>query len=292
MEGTIIKGIAGFYYVESGKKIFECKAKGAFRNNNITPCVGDIVEFSCPDDGYAFIEAILPRKNHLIRPPISNIDLLLIVVSVSDPEPNMIVIDKMIATACVNNIEPVVIISKVDLKSPTELLKIYSSAGIKTITVSSVTEKGIDEVKALLKDKISVFCGNSGVGKSTLLNLIDENFAMETGAISKKLKRGKHTTRHVELFKLPFGGAIADSPGFSSIDCSKFNILSKNELGSCFKEFTPFIGNCKFSSCTHTSEPGCAIIEAVKSSKIHQSRYASYLHIYNELKSRKEWEKS
>lgn len=291
MNGIIIKGIAGFYYVESGEEIFECKAKGSFRKSNIKPCVGDKVEFVVPDDGYAYIEAILPRKSHLIRPPISNIDLLLIVASVRDPEPNTIVMDKMISAAYANNIQPVIIISKTDLKSSDELFDIYNSAGIETIAVSSVTEAGVEKVRELLKDKISAFSGNSGVGKSTLLNLIDENFCMETGAISKKLKRGKHTTRHVELFKLPFGGYIADTPGFSSIDFTRFDMVKKDELSSYFKEFLPFVGSCKFSSCTHTGEPGCAVLEALKAGKIHVSRYDSYLHIYNELKNIKEWEK-
>lgn len=291
MEGIIIKGIAGFYYVESGKKIFECKAKGIFRKNNITPCVGDIVNFSVPDDGYACIDAIMPRKNHLIRPPISNIGTLLIVVSVANPEPNTVVIDKMIAAAYANNIEPVIIISKTDLESPNKLFDIYNLARIKTIAVSSVTKEGLEKVKSTLKDKISAFAGNSGVGKSTLINLIDENFSMQTGTISKKLKRGKHTTRHVELFKLSFGGYIADTPGFSSIDFSRFNIIKKEHLVFCFKEFIPFIKNCKFSSCTHSGEPECAVLQAVKSGKIHESRYNSYIHIYNEIKSKKEWEK-
>lgn len=292
MKGIITKGIAGFYYVESGNEVFECKAKGIFRKDNITPCVGDIVEFSVPSDGYACIDKIMPRKNHLIRPPISNIDTLMIIVSVTKPEPNMVVIDKMIAVACANDIEPVIIISKVDLKPPDKLFEIYSLAGIKTITASAVTKEGIQQIKSLLKGKISAFSGNSGVGKSTLLNLIDENFSMETGAISKKLKRGKHTTRHVELFKLPFGGYVADTPGFSSIDFGRFNVLKKDNLSLCFKEFIPFIGSCKFSSCTHSSEPDCAVLKAVKSGKIHESRYNSYLHIYNELKSIKDWESS
>ncbi|MDQ5983605.1 MAG: Small ribosomal subunit biogenesis GTPase [Eubacteriales bacterium SKADARSKE-1] len=296
-KGTILKGIGGFYYVNTTAGVFECKAAGKFRKDKLIPLVGDTVFIETYDNetgGYAAIKSIKKRKNQLIRPPIANIDKLLIVLSVCDPAPNTIIIDKLIAMAISNNIEPVLIISKIDLSSAEKILDIYKLSGIKSILFSRVDGSGedLEEIKSVLKGNISAFTGNSGVGKSTILNCLDKTLGLQTGDISKKLGRGRHTTRHVELFLLPFGGYVADTPGFSSIDIGKFNIIKKSELAYCFKEFRSFINFCKFTSCSHTGEVGCAVVEAVNKGEINLYRYKSYISIYNEIKSNKEWEKS
>ncbi len=291
LSGVILKGIGGFYYVETDAGILECKARGIFRKNNMKPFVGDNVEVVLPsDNGYASIEEIYPRKNQLIRPPIANIDQLLIISSISNPEPNTVVIDKLIAVAQHNNIEPVVVISKVDLADPAELVDVYNLAGVKVVVTSKQDLESHEKIKELLLGKTTALTGNSGVGKSTLLNCIEKNFQVETGEISQKLKRGKHTTRYVELYPLGGGGYIADTPGFSSIDLGRFNMIDKEHLRYSFTDFNPYQNDCKFNSCNHIGEKGCAITVAVHEGKISQSRYDSYLAIYNEIKDIKPWE--
>lgn len=288
--GIILKGVGGFYYVETSTgEILECKAKGTFRKNKISPVAGDRVCVMIPDDGFSLVEKIYQRKNYLIRPPISNLDQLIIVTSIRDPLPNTLVIDKMIAAAVYKNIEPIVVISKSDLSSVDWLRDIYSKSGIKTIVFSMKDGCGADEVKNLLKNKVSAFTGNTGVGKSTLLNFINPNLMLETGGISRKLGRGRHTTRQVELFKLG-GGYIADTPGFSTVDIGRYEIIKKEDIQYCFKEFTPYLNSCKFTSCSHICEKGCSIIEAVNNGKIDKSRYNSYVAMYNEVKDIKDWE--
>ncbi|MDP4121219.1 MAG: ribosome small subunit-dependent GTPase A [Bacillota bacterium] len=289
VEGIIIKGIGGFYYVDSENKIYECKARGIFRKNGDTPYVGDRVSISVPQDGYAVIEEIKPRRNYIIRPPIANLDTLVIVVSTCEPAPNMLVIDKMTAMAEYKGITPVIVISKADLQSADKIEDIYIKSGIKTITYSSVQGIGLDEIKALLNGKITAFTGNSGVGKSTLLNALFPDLCLETGNISKKLGRGRHTTRSVELFSID-GGYVADTPGFSTVDIERYEMIKKEELPSCFPEFNDYLGECKFTSCSHTSEKGCRILSALADGEIDPSRFESYKAMYNEVKNIKEWE--
>ena len=225
-QGRILKGIGGFYYVEAEQTTYECKARGVFRKRGTTPLAGDWVQI-CIDNDTGTIEEIFPRKNMLVRPPCANIDQMFLVASVCDPSPNLLVLDKMIAVAEDQEMEPILVISKTDLQSADELEHIYRKAGIQVITVSSVSGQGIERIKMLLTDKISVFTGNSGVGKSSLLNCISPEFQQETGIISSKLGRGKHTTRQVELLKLPYGGYVADTPGFSTMDMERYNIVKK-----------------------------------------------------------------
>lgn len=292
LEGVILKGIGGFYYIEvSNSKIYECKARGIFRKRELSPVVGDRVLISIKDEGYASIESILLRKNYLIRPPVANIDKLFIVVSTCDPSPNTLIIDKMTAIARYRNIEPVIVISKIDLNDGNEISSIYKNAGIRVIGVSSMTCEGIDEVKMLLNKGINVFTGNSGVGKSSLLNAMFPKLMLLTGQTSKKLGRGKHTTRHVELFKLLDDGYVVDTPGFSMIDLQRAENIKKEELENCFVEFNDYLGLCKFNSCAHICEKGCAILQAVEDGKISSSRHQSYISMYNEIKDVKEWEK-
>ncbi len=289
LEGTIIKGIGGFYYVEVADSIYECKARGVFRKNKISPLPGDRVKFTVNEGAENTIDEILPRRNVLIRPPIANIDRLFVVASTCEPKPNSLVIDKLVAIAEKHDIEPIIVITKNDLASSAELRNIYEMAGLKTIVTSSETGEGADEIRELILGHISAFAGNTGVGKSSLLNCIDESLSLKTGEISDKLGRGRHTTRHIELFKT-CGGYIADTPGFSSLDLQNAEKILKDELPFCFREFEEYLGTCKFSTCSHTTDKGCKIIEAVNEGKIHPSRHENYVSMYNEVKDIKEWE--
>lgn len=287
LKGIITKGIGGFYYVEVANAIYECKARGIFRKNKISPLVGDIVEISINENAENTIDTILERKNSLIRPPVSNIDNLLIVVSTTDPKPNFYVIDKLIAISEHKNIEPYIIISKTDLSSYAEIVDNYKDAGINLIVLDN--EDSYNKIKEIMKDKISAFTGNSGVGKTTLLNKLDNTLNLSTGAISDKLGRGRHTTRQAQLFRV-CGGYVIDTPGFSSLDFEKVEIIKKDELPYCFREFKEYLGTCKFTSCSHVNDKGCSICEAVKDGKISQSRHNSYIQMYNQAKEIKEWE--
>ena len=289
LNGIITKLTGGFYYVEAAGKVYECKARGAFRNKGDSPCVGDYVEILHPSDGYWAIEKILPRKNRLVRPADANLDRLFIVVSVCDPAPNTLVIDKMTAAAVNRQIEPVVVISKTDLQDPAALQNIYDRAGIRTICFSKYDGSGINEVKALLSGCITAFTGNSGVGKSSLLNCVFPHLQLSTAHTSQKLGRGRHTTRTVELFKTD-GGFVADTPGFSTVDLQRYEMIKKEQLQYCFPEFEPYLHQCKFTSCAHVKEKGCAVQEAVGKGTIPLSRFESYVSMYNEVKDIKEWE--
>ena len=289
INGTIVKGIGGFYYVEAADTLYECKARGLFRKNKVTPFVGDHVKVGLEKDGTGTIEEILPRKNFLVRPPVSNIDQLVIVVSICDPSPSTLIIDKTVAAAEDKDIEPIIVISKTDLKDSEWLNKIYQNTGIPLLSVSSATGEGIEAVQKLLEGKISAFTGNSGVGKSSLLNRIDARFHLQTGEISQKLGRGRHTTRQVDLLKLGEHTYVADTPGFSSIRVDQCDMVKKENLQYCFREFAPYLNQCKFVSCSHTCEKGCAVLEAVEEGRISKSRHESYVAMYNEVKDIKEW---
>ena len=287
-EGIIIKGIGGFYYVETADAVYECKARGNFRRAKISPLVGDKVKIIVNELAENRIEEIMPRKNSLVRPPLANVDCLIIVASMADPAPNTLVIDKLTAIAESKGIEPVIIFNKCDLASADELCRIYSNSGFKTFAVNRDTVDA-ETIKGIVSGKLCAFTGNSGVGKSTILNKVDSRLALETGEISKKLGRGRHTTRHVELFKVG-DGYVADTPGFSSLDIEKCEIITKDKLPECFREFSPYIGMCKFTSCAHVADKGCAVVEAVEKGEIEKSRHDSYVAMYNEVKDLKEWQ--
>lgn len=286
LKGIIKKGIGGFYYVETTDGVFECKARGVFRKNRITPLVGDHVHITINDGAENTIDLICDRKNCLNRPPVSNIDNLFIIISTVEPNPNFLVIDKLIAGAEYKDIEPILIISKTDLYDYNEIFSIYNSTGLKIIPL--INEDSITAVKALMKDKISAFTGNSGVGKTTLLNKLDNNLNCLTGEISNKLGRGRHTTRECELFSI-CNGYVIDTPGFSSFEFDKNAPIKKDELAYCFREFRKYIGQCKFTSCSHINDKGCKICDAVKKGDISQSRHDNYVLLYNQAKNIKEW---
>lgn len=288
--GKIIKGIGGFYYVESADVVYECKARGSFRNQKITPLVGDNVEFSVNENAENTIDAICPRKNELVRPPLANLDTLFVVSSIVDPKINTLIIDKLTAIAEYKHIEPVIVITKTDLDDLyIKYKEIYEKSGFTVITCNNVTGEGCDIVKSMLKGKISAFTGNTGVGKSSLLNALFPHLQLPTGETSKKLGRGRHTTRHCELFKVE-GGYIADTPGFSSLDFERCEKILKDDLPYCFRDFRDYLGECKFNSCSHVNDKGCAVVQAVNDGIISDSRHNSYISMYNDVKDIKKWE--
>lgn len=290
LNGIIIKGIGGFYYVEAADVVYECKARGAFRKKKITPLAGDKVIITVRDDKENTIDDILPRKNNLLRPPVANIDTLIIVSSVKEPVPSLLVIDKLTAIAVDKGIKPCVVFSKSDLGDTSELEEIYRKAGIPVASVCCKTGEGVDKVKSMIGEGITVFTGNTGVGKSSLLNAIDERFSLATGEISDKLGRGRHTTREVTLYHIG-DGLVADTPGFSSLDIEQTSeVILKENLPFCFPEFEEYLGKCKFSSCSHTVEKGCLILDALEKGVIHKSRHTNYVTMYNDVKDLKEWE--
>ena len=288
--GIILKGIGGFYYVEAAGAVYECKARGVFRKKRITPLAGDRVQITVTDDGTEnTVDEIFERKNFLKRPPVANIDSLIIVSSTVSPRPSTLVIDKLIAIAEYKGIEPVVVFTKTDLEPAEKLLDIYKLAGISCAMACNKTGEGVEEVRNLLNGKISAFTGNSGVGKTSLLNALDPNLSLATGAISEKRGRGRHTTRQAELFKT-CGGYIVDTPGFSALDLEKEQVIKKDELAECFREFRPYLGQCRFTTCSHTCDKGCRIIKAVEDGEISRSRHDSYVEMYQAAKELKEWE--
>ena len=286
LSGIITKGIGGFYYVEAADTVYECKARGSFRKEGITPLVGDKVEISINDNAENTIETIKERENFLTRPPVANIDNVFIVISTIQPSPNYVLIDNIIAIAEYRNIEPIIIVSKSDLSDCQDILNIYKLAGFKAF--DSNDKNCIEEVKKLMKGKISAFTGNSGVGKSTFLNKLDSNLNLSTAPISLKLGRGRHTTRQAELFH-SCDGYVIDTPGFSAFEFSKNEYISKDDLAYYFREFRPYINGCKFTSCAHINDKGCNICKAVEDGEISKSRHKSYIELYNNVKNIKEW---
>ncbi|MBE6730543.1 MAG: ribosome small subunit-dependent GTPase A [Ruminococcaceae bacterium] len=291
MDGLIIKGIGGAYSVKSEGKIYCCKARGVFRKEGISPLAGDIVSFEVEKDGEGVINEIQKRKNSLIRPPVANIDKLFIITSIKDPIPNRLIIDKTLAAAFVKDIEPILVISKADMAETDELCAIYKKAGIKTYSVSSVNSEGVEAVREELKSGISVFTGNSGVGKSSLLNALFGELNLNTGEISKKLGRGKHTTRHVELYEIGENAYVADTPGFSTMDMQRYELDDKEQIIFGFPDLEKYSLNCKFTSCSHTGEKGCAVSKAVEDGLVSRERHESYITMYNEVKDIKQWQK-
>jgi len=286
--GIIIKALSGFYYVESDDGTVECRARGRFRLEKSLPLVGDRVEYTHTGPGKGFLTSILPRKNSFVRPPIANIDKMVIVASAAIPASDPYLIDRMTVAAYKNGCDPVICINKCDLDPAKQLYDIYSSSGFRTIRTSAETGEGIHELHDALCGSVCVLTGNSGVGKSSILNMLDRDFRISTGDISKKLGRGRHTTRHVELYKLPNGAIVADTPGFSAYDTDC--LTDKLELSGLFPEFAPYSGNCRFIDCAHIKEPECAVIEAVNEGEVQASRHSSYVRLYEQASGYKEWE--
>ena len=292
VNGLILQGIGGFYYVEAADAVYECKARGVFRREGITPLAGDRVEIVVNEDGATgTLQRVLPRRNVLVRPPVANLDQLAVVASVAEPVPHPLLLDKLIAIAEENDIEPLVVITKADLQDATMWEDIYTKAGFSVFTVTVTEPETADPLREQLKGKITAFAGNSGVGKSSLLNVIDPTRQRETGEISQKLGRGRHTTRSAVLFPLPDGGYLADTAGFSALDMERIHPIDKERLEDCFREFQPFYGQCRFTGCAHIHEPDCAVKTAVEAGEIAVTRYESYCAMYAQAEQRKSWEK-
>ena len=281
--GRVLGVLGGFYTVKTEQGIVECRGRGTLRRQGLSPVAGDLVRVSVQEDQTGALEELLPRKNALRRPPVANVDCLVLVVSVTDPAPNLPVLDAMIALAEEQEIEPVIVLNKTDLEDGDDLCELYRKAGFSVFSVSAATGEGMEALLPSLAGKICVFSGNSGVGKSSLLNRLDPRLGLSTGETSRKLGRGRHTTRATVLYEREDGGFFADTPGFSSLELPRLTDVPPENLPFCFREFLPYLGNCKFTSCRHVSEKGCAVCAAVEAGEIAPSRHQSYCAMLKEL---------
>lgn len=288
--GRIQKALSGFYYVETDGQMLTCRARGKFRKDGVSPLVGDRVEVRELGSGEGFVERICPRKNTFVRPAVANIDQLVVIASAAVPQTDPYLIDRVAAIAALKGCGVVVLLNKCDLDPADRLYEIYHASGFPTLRVSAKTGEGIEDLKTLIVGKLSAFTGNSGVGKSSILNALDSRFHIQVGEISQALGRGRHTTRHVELYRLTCGAEVVDSPGFSSFETDELNLELKNRLPETFLEFAPYLDSCQFVGCSHTKEKGCAVLEALQRGKIQESRHKSYLRLYEELKPLQDWQ--
>lgn len=291
MQGRIIKGIAGFYYVYADGGLYECKAKGIFRNRKMKPLVGDMVEIEVLDEDKKLgnLTEILPRMNELIRPAVANVDQALVIFAAKNPKPNYNLLDRFLLMMEKQQVPAVVCFNKTDLARERELsvlTDVYKGCGYRVIFTSVSEETGLSEIREAVEHKTTVLAGPSGVGKSSMMNLLYPQAAMETGEVSEKIKRGKHTTRHSELIHVGDDTFVMDTPGFSSLFVDMFE---EDEIKYYFKEFEPYEGKCRFQGCSHTHEPGCGVKEALEQGKISQIRYDNYVLIYHELKEKRKW---
>lgn len=290
MRGRIQKALSGFYYVDTGEEILTCRARGKFRKDGVSPLVGDWAEVRELGNGEGFLETVCPRKNAFTRPAVANIDQLVVVASGAVPRTDPYLIDRVSAIASLKGCGVVVLLNKCDLDPAEELYGIYRAAGFPTFRVSAKTGEGLSELSAVLSGRLSAFTGNSGVGKSSILNALEPAFSLPVGEVSQALGRGRHTTRHVELFRLSCGGEAVDTPGFSSFDTEELDLELKRRLPETFPEFRPYLPDCRFVGCGHTREKGCAVLEALRRGEIQPSRHKSYLRLYGELKPLQDWQ--
>ena len=291
MTGIIRKALSGFYYVEVNDtdEPIACRGRGKLRHQKETPLVGDRVEITLSPDGSGMVDRIFPRINQFHRPMVANIDQMVIIASGAIPVTDPFLIDRMITIAESKGCHPIICFNKCDLERADELVNIYHAAGFDALQVSAETGEGIETLGNMLRGKVSAFTGNSGVGKSSILNALEPNFALQVGEVSEKLGRGRHTTRYVELLRLK-GGLVADTPGFSSFDVERMEFIPKENLDATFREFSPYLDSCRFVGCAHVKEKGCAIRQAVEDGKIARSRYESYIRLYQQAKEINLWE--
>lgn len=288
--GRIEKALSGFYYVNTGGETLQCRARGKFRREGLSPLVGDWVQVRELGNGEGFVEAVEARRNQFARPAAANIDQLVILASAAIPVTEPYLIDRIASIAALKGCQVLLCLNKCDLDSADELYDIYSRSAIPVLRVSAVTGQGLDALREAIRGKLSAFTGNSGVGKSSVLNALLPSLALPVGEVSKALGRGRHTTRHVELFSLGEDTYIIDTPGFSSFDTAEMDLALKQHLPDTFPEFAPYVSDCRFTGCTHTKEKGCRVLQAVKDGLIPTSRHRSYVRLYDELKDVKEWQ--
>ena len=289
-QGRIIRSISGFYDVKTDSGLITCRARGILRKEGNSPLTGDLVEITA-EKGKGMVERILPRKNRFVRPAVANVDALVVFAANVNPVTKPFLIDRVAAIAAGRNCECIICINKCDLESGDELQAIYTKAGFTALKVSAETGVGIAELRQLITGKVSAFTGNSGVGKSSILNALEPGISIKTGDVSEKLGRGRHTTRHVELFRLSCGAVVADTPGFSSFEVDKMELQRKEELQYTFREFRPYVDECQFQNCAHIKEKGCAVLQAVKEGKISPTRHQSYIRLYEQAKAIPDWER-
>lgn len=288
--GRIVKALSGFYYVESDDgAVTECRARGIFRKQHISPLVGDWVELTM-ERGKGMIESIAPRRNSFVRPAVSNLDALVVLASGANPVTDPFLIDRVAAIAGDRGVPVLLCVNKVDLNDGSDLIGIYRRAGFAVFPTSAETGEGVDALHEAIRGKTVAFTGNSGVGKSSILNCLDRRFAIETGEVSEKLGRGRHTTRHVELYALGGGTYAIDTPGFSSFDTEQMELILKENLQYAFSDFAPYLGQCRYHDCAHLREPECAVRAALEAGKLEKTRYASYVRLYESAKEIKLWE--
>ena len=289
LTGRIIRSLSGFYEVQTQSGTVTCRGRGSLRRGNESPLTGDMVEISV-EKGKGMVERILPRKNRFIRPAVANIDALVIFAANTNPVTEPFLIDRVAAIAGDREVSVILCVNKCDLDPAVDLIRIYKNAGFQVIRASAETGEGVEELRQLIKGKLVAFTGNSGVGKSSMLNRLCPELSLATGEVSEKLGRGRHTTRHVELYDLGDDTFVADTPGFSSFDTDQMEVLLKENLQYAFPDFEQHLGCCQFHDCTHRKEPGCAVRQAVESGEIEKSRYDSYLRLYEKASQIKEWE--
>ncbi len=289
-EGTIIRALSGFYDVDTGEGVVRCRARGKFRRERITPLVGDRVRFRM-SGGDGYVEELLPRKNRFVRPAVANVDALVMLAAQVNPVTEPFLIDRVAAIAAEQRVELILALNKCDLNPAEKLYAIYQNTGMTVLRISAKTGQGVEELRQTLKGRIAAFTGNSGVGKSSLLNRLFPEARLPVGDVSEKLGRGRHTTRHVELFSLPDGTKVMDTPGFSAFDTDQMELGTPEQLALAFPEFAPYLGSCRFDDCAHIKEKGCAVLEALSEGKIHPSRHASYVRLYEKAKELKAWER-
>lgn len=289
-ENVIIKALSGFYYVQTPDGVMECKARGRFRMDGTSPLVGDKVVCSKDQNGKGRIDKIEERKNFFIRPAVANIDCLVFIAANTNPITDPFLVDRVSVIAEDAGCELIICVNKTDIDKGKELVDIFNLAGYKVIPISAKTGEGMEELRESLKGKISAFTGNSGVGKSSILNMLMPGVNIPVGEVSEKLGRGRHTTRHVELYSIGEDTYIADTPGFASFDIEMMNVIPKEELQYDFIDFAPYIGKCRFNNCAHLKEPGCAVRDALEKGEISQSRYNSYVRLYELSAQHKSWQ--
>ena len=289
-DGVISKALSGFYYVSSDDGLLECKARGRFRLDGTSPLVGDRVQCSLDQHGKGRIDKVEPRRNWFIRPAVANIDAMVFVAANTNPVTDPFLVDRVSVIAADADCQLILCVNKADIDSGDELYDTYTAAGFTVVRTSAETGQGMEELRAAIDGKICAFTGNSGVGKSSILNKLLPGAAIPTGAVSEKLGRGKHTTRHVELYSLGGGTYVADTPGFASFDVEMMNPIPKEQLQYDFIDFAPYLGCCRFNDCAHLKEPGCAVTQALDQGKLMPSRYRSYVRLYELSAQHKSWE--